>query len=478
MKKLLPLIFPALLLTTSCVDTLDSYNVNPKAASVVPGPTLVSNAERNLFRTVTSSSVNLNPYRLWVQYWGETTYYDESRYDYITRSINRFFWDGLYRDVLRDLEEGKRLITADASLDTKVQANQLAQIEVLQVYTWYILVNTYGNIPYTESLNFTNSQPKYDDAATIYTDIAARLDKAIAQLTDGGSLDDADLIYGGDVTEWKKFANSLKLRMALTLADVDAAKAQTMATEAAPNVFASDDDDATLDFLSAPPNTNPLWEDLVQSGRKDFVGTSFFIGKLKTLNDPRLTSFFKPVSGTTDTYTGGKAGESNSVTLFSPPGAKLEDPSLPGVLLSYSEVEFLLAEAAARGFGVTGTAASHYEAGIKASLTKWGSSDADVTTYLAQPTVAYANAASGATYKEKIGNQKWIALYLQPVESYKEVRRLDAPTIVDPAQALSAFPLRYTYPATEQNINTANYNEAATAIGGDKVTTKLFWDKF
>ena len=144
--------------------------------------------------------------------------------------------------------------------------------------------------------------------------------------------------------------------------------------------------------------------------------------------------------------------------------------------MGYDEVEFFLAEAVARGYNVGGTADTHYNNAITASILWWGGSAVQAAAYLAQPSVAYATAAGN--YKQKIGTQKYLALYTRGWDEWIEVRRLDYPVLVAPSSALTAFPVRYTYPVNEQNLNTTNYNAAATAIGGDKVITKLFWDKF
>ena len=479
MKKTLILCSAALLLSaTSCVDSLKDYNVDPKSATTVAGATLVSGAERRLVRELTSTNVNQNPFRLYVQYWTETTYLDESNYDFETRTINRNFWSEMYIGVLANLKEANRVIAADNLLDAKVKANQQACSEILAVYAWSTLVNTFGNVPYSEALDFTKPSPKYDDGATIYADLFKRLDAALASLDPDSKsigLGSADLIYGGSNDKWFKFGNSLKLRLALTIADVDAAKAKTLAEQTMGKVFSSNADNAALAFTAANPNTNPLFEDLVQSNRNDFVGASFLIDQLNAVNDPRLPYFFKVKPGST-VYAGGTAGSTSPYGNFSAPGKALEDPTLPGVLQTYSEVEFLLAEAAARGFAVGGTEASHYDAAVTASILSFGGSAASAAAYLAQPKVAYATATGD--YRQKIGTQKYYSLYDNPVEAYKEVRRLDWPKIIAPAAAVSAFPLRFTYPTTEKNLNTANNAAAAAAMGGDVVTTKVFWDKF
>lgn len=482
MKKSLILGIPALLLATSCVDSLQDYNVNPKVASAVPGVTLISTAERQLARSLASTNVNSSISRLLVQYWTETTYNDESRYNLANRNIPENFWTPLYQTVLGNLNEATRIITADPTLDAKVKANQLACADILAVHAWSTLVDTYGNIPYTQALSVTNTQAAYDDAAGIYTDLLKRLDADIAAITTtSAGLGTADLVYAGNMTRWLRYANSLKLRLAMTTVDVDAARAKTVAEQAASKVFQSAADNAQLAFTSASPNQNPLYEDLVSSGRQDFVGANTFVDQLNAKNDPRVSIYFQPVAATA-TYVGAVYGPPADVNSASEPGTVLRSPTLPGMLCSYTEIQFLLAEAAARGYAAGGTAATYYTSAVTASITYWeglaGKTTAatDAATYLAQPSVAYATA--GTNYKQVIGVQKWIALYNQPTQAWTEWRRLDYPQLVKPAVALTDIPLRFTYPTSEQNLNGTNYAAASTAIGGDKVTTKIFWDKF
>jgi hypothetical protein len=484
------------LLTTSCVGSLeDNYNVDPKSPTTALASGLIANAERTLARTVVSANVNLNPLRFYVQYWAATDYPTESRYDLNTRSIPGAFWSALYRDCLRDLREAKAIIPNDLSVAAASKGNATAVAEVLEIYTWATLVETFGNVPYTESLNFTNSRPVYDDQAKIYADLISRLDVVIGQFNPDANTGlltgtaSADLINNNNTALWIKFANALKLRMAMTLADVDNAKAKTMAEATVGKLPASNADVIDLAFNGTFPNTNPLYEDLVRSDRTDFVGTSFFINQLKGTSgpatgatDPRLNDYFDAATNPTpanNLYNGGVYGSGNDKEIFSLPGAKLRAQTLPGVLISYAQVEFWLAEAAARGYAVGGTTESHYNAAVTASILEWGGTAAEATAYLAQPGVAYTTAGgAGATYKQKIGYQEWVALYNQPVDAWREWRRLDYPALTAPASALSVIPLRFVYPVVEQNINGANYSQAAAAIGGDVVATKLFWDRF
>ena len=139
-------------------------------------------------------------------------------------------------------------------------------------------------------------------------------------------------------------------------------------------------------------------------------------------------------------------------------------------------MEFYRAEAIERGYAVGGTAKGHYDDAISASILYWGGTQTDASDYLGRPKVDYATAPGN--YKQKIGTQKWIALYNRSVEGWTEVRRLDYPVLPAPAAANSGFPTRFTYPGNEQTLNPTNYKAAAAKIGGDAVTTKIFWDKF
>ena len=475
MKKIFVIIMSLVLVAAGCRKNITDLNIDPKNPSTAPSYAFFTNGQRTLVNTLTSSNVNLNIFRLIVQYWQETTYTDESNYDLGTRSINDGVWNALYRDVLRDLREASNLIPADLN-DENVEKNQLAISEIMQIVTWYYLVTTYGDIPYTEALDINKPFPKYDDAKTIYNDLLSRLDAAIGNLnTSAESFGSADIIYHGDVAAWKKFANSFKVKMGMTIADDDNAKAKSVVESAvAAGVFTSNADNAEFQYLSAPPNTNPIWVDLVQSGRKDFIASEAIIETMKTFEDPRLDNYFtEDASGD---YSGTVAGAGGNYATFSKPANAIIAPDFPALLLDYAEIEFFLAEARERGYNVGGTAQQHYNNAITASILYWGGTSAQATAYLAQPSVNYTSAAG--SYKEKIGVQKWIALYNRGWDAWIEWRRLDYPHLDPAVDAQSEIPLRYPYPVNEQNVNRLNYEAAAAAIGGDVVETKLWWDKF
>jgi hypothetical protein len=486
MKKIFIILLTAATFS-SCSNDLENLNINVKDPSNVPGEALFTSAQKSLVDQMTNTNVNNNIFRLINQYFTETVYTDESNYDLVTRTIPEQHWQFLYKDVLKDLDQSAKNINAtpvgltENPLDKQ---NKLAIIEVLNVYTYAILVETFGNVPYSQALNLNYKTPKYDDGLTIYKDLISRLNTAIGKLNTGGkSFGDNDRIYGGDVTKWIKFANTLKLRMGITISDIPAesALAQATVSSAAPFVFTSNLDNADLKYLTATPNTNPLYIDLVASGRDDFVPTNTLIDKMNALNDPRRAKYFDNNMDDPSTpeieYIGGENGASNSYAQKTHITPTIKAPDFPGTILDYAETEFLLAEAAERSlYGTPSDAEGHYNAAIIASILDWGGTAADATTYLANPAVAYTTAAG--SWKQKIGTQSWIALYNNSFEGYSSYRRLDFPVLVKPADAVSDIPMRYTYPIIEQSLNKSSYTQASAAIGGDKVETKLFWDKF
>lgn len=478
MKKYI--IIVSLFSVAACTKDISRFNEQTKSPGIVPASTLFSNAVKGVTDGLTSTNVGINVFRLVVQHWATTTYQDEPNYDFSTRNIPQGWWARMYRDVLVDLKEAKRIIAADITLTDATKKNQTAIADIMQVYVYSILLNTFGNIPYTEALDFNILNPKYDDAKTVSDDLFTRINADIAALSITGVGFDAksDLVYGSlsdvaRINAWIKFGNALKMRMGMVIADVDAAKAKTAVEEADKNTFISASDNALFKYLAVTPGTNPIWVDLIQSNRQDFVAAATLINKLNSLGDPRLSLFFKP--NDVGAYVGGISGTNNTFSGFAKVSDNVTVTNYPALLLDYVETEFYRAEAIERGFAVTGTAEGHYNNAIRASIVYWGGTLLQSDTYLAKPEVAYTTAAG--SYKQKIGTQKWIAFNNRGYEAWLEYRRLDFPALVVPATAKSGFPNRFTYPANEQTLNKVNYTDAAAKVGGDKVETKLFWDK-
>lgn len=477
MKKYILALLPLVMLG-ACKKDFESLNTNPKLFPTVPAPTLFTQAERVLSNAVTTSSVNNNVFRLVEQQWQETTYNDESLYNFDTRNINRQMWNSLYRDVLNNLQLVKGIIPTDVSVPDAAKKNAIAVTDILQVYSFYYLVTTFGDCPYTQAFDPKNNFPKYDDAATIYKDLLKRLDADIAALT-GGSFGTADVIYKGDVTKWKKFANSLKLKMGMTIADYDAALAKTtVAAAVAGGVFAANADNATFVYLSATPNTNPVWVDIIQSGRFDYVANATIAGMLNSAKDVRAPRYFKALAANGDVL-GAPPGSKANYDSFSHVSDIVTATTAPGLLLDNAEVQFYLAEAVEKGF-ITGDAQKYFEDGVTASVTYWGASLPTVVGLTLHESyfVPQGLILTASNNKQLIATQKYLANYNRGWDAWIETRRLDLPVLYKPATgAFSDFPVRFKYPVDEANVNGTNYKAASAAIGGDVVTTKLFFDK-
>ena len=469
--KNLTIFILTLFILMSCGEKLSDLNKDIKNPEAVPAGALFANAMKELHDYMSDCNVNINNFRLWSQQWAQTTYDDESNYELVERNVNGRAWNALYATVIRDLSDAALFIQEDEILTDAAKRNQLAMIEVLQVFTYHVLVDTFGDIPYNQALG-DDVTPAYDEDATIYSDLITRLESAIANLSGDSGMGASDLVYGGDADMWKMFANSLKLRLAIRLTNVNSSQAQTMAESAAGGVFQSVADHFELQYQNAPPNNNQLWDDLVQSGRSDFIAASTLTDPMNDLSDPRLPFYYKdPVDGV---YQGGVYGTNNNYNAFSHPGVLQEDPTWPGILISYWEVQFLLADAASRGWSVGGTAEEFYNAGIEASILYWGATQAEADAYLANPDVAFATATG--TDLEKIALQKWIALYDQGFEAWCSYRLYNHPDLPPADRTGRDTPRRFTYPVTEYSLNEENVEAASSAIGGDDLQTKVFWD--
>lgn len=474
MKKIIILICISVLV--SCSKDLADLNVDKKNATSASEETFFTYGVKSLFDVLgdaaypANSSVSMA--QMWAQHVTRVTYTNIPQY-YFSGT-----WRDMYVDVLKNLKESARVASEIVPIGTEESVrkeNMLAIIEILQVQTYSILVETFGNIPYSEALDYNNVLPKYDDGQAVYVDILNRLNAAIGKLnTSGISFLTGDPVYNGNVARWKAYANSLKLKMGMRIADVDLTLGTKTVQEAAPAVFKSNADNARLVYENATPNTNPLWLNLVQGNRKDVVISEPFVDTLNLRNDPRRSVYFSQKNGK---YIGAIYGQVVLFDDYSNYGTMFRDPALPEILLDYATVEFLLAEAAERNMvGSLADAAAHYNKAIRASFNYYGL-DSSVDAYLANPLVNYATASG--TWKQKIGIQKWIALFKQGAEAWTEYRRLDYPVLYAPDGAfINTVPVRATYPISEQTLNGANYESASATIGGDFMTTKLFWDKF
>ncbi|KMQ67030.1 hypothetical protein ACM39_14645 [Chryseobacterium sp. FH2] len=456
----------------SCQSDLTSLNEDPKHPSVLPSENLLATALFQSSYYMDNPSVNFNNYRFFTQQWAETQYPQETQYDLITRNQPRNHFNRMYVYTLNNIRQAKTNLEKEANT-SDVKANKLATLEIEEIFVWENLVDTYGDVPYSEALKVDEIfSPKYDDAKTIYVDLIKRINDVITTVNSSSKgYNTGDLVYYGDMSKWVKFANSVKLRLAMNLADEDPALSKSTAESAIAAGVISSDLEAYKFKYDGNTFSNPVFDNLVASNRNDFVPSELVVNTMNSLSDPRMDAWFTKVGGI---YKGGVFGElNNPYTNYSQLNSFFRSSTASSNLLSYAEVAFLKAEAAARGYSVGDTASNLYNIAVTASMNENGVSAANTTSYLA------ANPYNVANWKQSIGVQAWIAMFNRGFASWNFTRRLDNPILVNPPKSnLSSVPYRMPYSDQEYVLNGANVKAAGDKMGGDKATTKLFWDKF
>lgn len=451
-------------------------NVDPKNPSEVPPATLFTNGMVYLFNQVDDVNVNRNTFRLVVQYWQQTTYFDESRYLFQDRKIPDNYMDRFYRWSIMDLEEAKKIYqSGEVGGDPDEINNMINIIEICQVYGWHCIVDAFGDMPYSEALGGAdNSAPVYDDAAEIYADIIDRLDVALGALNAGaGSFGAADVLYGGDVASWKKFGATLMLRLGMRLADVNSSLSTSTVNKAIQHgVYESQAESGIMHYAGVVPHVNAIYNHYTVDNRADYLPTNTIIDMMKEMEDPRLALYFTEYEGE---YIGAVAGldGAQSYPNFSHFQDVFFEPTFPAIINDYVEVLFLMSEAAQRGgYNTSMSAAEYYNMAVTESILYWGGTEDDASTYLA------AHGYDAGNWKMSIGTQKWIALYNRGIEGWTEWRRLDYPELNVPENmTYGDIPKRLPYPYDEIAQNGANYYAAVDKMGGtDDHRQRVFWD--
>ncbi|HEU4562886.1 MAG TPA: SusD/RagB family nutrient-binding outer membrane lipoprotein [Longimicrobium sp.] len=480
MKKNLRAVVPALALALAagaCEGDLTDLNVDPNNPPAVPATSLLPQAEASAVNRALGSNFNLTMAGLWSQSWAKIQYIDEDWYE-VRTTTNDTHWTEFYAGSLMDMQ---KIIEQGDSLGIP---DYVGIGTILQQWTFHIMTDTWGDIPYSEALQGSaNVRPKYDAQKDIYYGMLAKLTQASTTLQGANnSFKGVDEIYGGDPAAWQRFSNSLRLRLAMRMSNVDANKARNefLAALAAPGgVFTDNAHNAQLHYIGSVPSNNPIYSIFHEGGRYDQVISKTMVDSLKQLDDPRLAVYADPApNGCADggDYCGYQNGTETAEDFdaLSPIGSAFRNnPQAPSVMMDYAEVLFLRAEAAARGW--TGdNAATLYQSGIKASMKRHGVDSLAIETYLAQPEVAYTGLRS-------IYMQKWIALYGNGPEQYASWRRQtiggDHVPFLTPAPGaqVQKVPFRLTYPAQEQSVNAENWTAAVAANGGATLYDKPVW---
>lgn len=473
--KYIPIIFSAIIATafSSCKDELADINKNPNEAENALPDYLLTGAIKNTADAYWGTN-NINSSLLFVQHWSKIQYTDADRYIFSNTDLQDLWNTGYTKGIINF---NKLIELADAQQNT----NYRGVAKVLRSWTFLLITDAYGDIPYSQAIQIKQFvTPEYDTQKDVYFGLLDDLKSAQADLNPNGTAIAGDLIYGGQIDRWKKFANSLRLRIALRIADREPEKTKAVLAEIAAEggTYISSKNDIAQLLYDKSPNQNPISNTF--DTRNDHRISKTIVDKLRSLADPRLPIFAsKTLDATPETYVGVPNGlltsDANSLglTKTSKPGTYFLAPSAPAVIISYAEVLFDRAEIAARGFSSEDPAALYKQA-VEESLRQYGVTEGEITTYTNQSSVKY----NAGNYKKSIGDQKWIALFGQGLEAFAEWRRLDYPELA-PAVAGTLggkLPVRFIYPGREQSLNGANYKAAVARQGADILTTRLWFD--
>jgi len=457
----------------ACKKDLLDTNKNPNESETAQPDYLLANAIKSAADNYYSTTNAMDASLLFVQHWSKIQYTDQDRYIFTNGSFEAG-WKNFYTQSLADLNV---LIQLG---EQQNNPNYKAVALTLRSWVFSLLSDAYGSIPYTDALDIKKLTPKYDDQRTVYLELIEDLKTALAIYNPSGNGIAGDPLYKGNINSWRKFANALRFRLALRIADREPVLAKQIITEVLADpagLISSETETAQLTYVGSP-NQNPIAR--IFETRDDYRISKTIVDRLKALNDPRLSVYAnKTKDATPEVYVGLPNGlttgdaSTYGFTKTSKPGDFFTKAIAPAIILSYSESLFDRAEAAARGFSAE-NASVLYQQAIRVSLQYYGFDATAIQTYLAQPTVQY----DASNFRKSIGEQKWIALFGQGMEAYTEWRRLDYPQLQPAVAGVldGKIPLRFIYPGGEQALNKNSYTEAVAKQGADLLTTKLWFD--
>ncbi|GAB3498318.1 SusD/RagB family nutrient-binding outer membrane lipoprotein [Spirosoma knui] len=483
MKRIILLSIAALLTVGSCTKEFDTMNVDPNNPTAV-GPqyllpyALEASIDRYWGSNIRFERLNLDGAMLWMQYLTRNIYSNEGDNYGVSVALYNNNWKGFYNDGLVNFQ---RIITLSAAGGKYPNPNYEGIGLVMRTWVYSLLTDVYGAVPYGEAIKGTADAPiytpAYDTMDKVYAGMLADLKTANEKLSVTGPAVTGDILYGGDILKWKKFANSLRIRLANRQAAKKPAESKAILTEiladaATYPIFTSNADNATLKHTATRPSNNEWNEVMVFGSRTDWNVSKTLIDKLNGLGDARVTVYAQPNKD--GKYVGHANGLPDAIATTylgtsSMLGTYFMQPTTPSVLMTYAELNLTLAEAAFDG-DITGDAQGYFEKGIAASFDQYGLKVTD--DYL--KTVGKAS-------KEKIMEQKWLALFGQGIEAWTEYRRTGLPVLPakDPRSIFEndgVLPTRIKYPTSEYSLNDANVRKGVTLNGGDdSMKTKLWW---
>jgi len=440
------------LLLISCTDNFEKINTNPnnpEQAGGVGGGGYTIEEIASLY-----GEIEMKYPAAFVGHITKGTYTDVTNYYMAPVDV---IWSGIYTDILNNCnyvidgaeEEGNKNLQASAI--------------ILKNYALQLAVDIYGKVPCSEAGQASTGiiHPTYDEEKAVYYNMLNSLKEANALFDEskGSEIGTSDILYAGDIHKWKKFGNSLRLRMAIRISNVDEVKSKEEIALVLNNpdenpLFENNTDNAFLAY----PGTDWVepWTDQHNSVGDSYIAKPI-VDTLLQYADPRIVFYAEPIPS--GNYRGLETGTDADTDYSRVNDRFVNNPTGKVWLMKYAEVELIRAEAVQRGF-VTGNAGSAYEKAIIASCSEYGIADTAISAYLARPKVAWKNDL------KQVYIQKWIALFRQSWEAWAEMRRTDIPTLAPASH--SAYtghtrpPFRFPYPDSEKKLNTENIPSLVT----------------
>ncbi|MGV3505136.1 MAG: SusD/RagB family nutrient-binding outer membrane lipoprotein [Adhaeribacter sp.] len=482
-KYILAALFASTLGLSSCEDFLDINDDPNNPANSTPALTLPAGLGELGYILGNQFQFLGNYYaQHWTQAGAANQYCDLEQYQMTSSSYDTRVWAELYAGALNDFK-----YVADQG-NASNNPNYAAIGEIMQAYTFQVVTDAWGDVPFASALaSLDNLSPEYQSQEAIYAGIITMLDAAIAKIDEDAKTPGRDdLVFGGDMDLWRKFANTLKLRVYLRQAYVKPAVAEAgiKAMYASGAQFLETGETADVEFADQTQNRNPFFQSQVTfRGGVDVVASNTALSLLQQNADARLDKFYAAAEDGANKgqFTGIDQGvectparEGKQATNYSKPGPAVASPTTAVPLISAAESYFLQAEAVARNWtNGTGNAAALYAQGVRASFDYVGESDAEATALLQKPGVAYAGGSVEAQV-EQIITQKWLSFNgTQGFEAWTEYRRTGYPSFIEPSAAStlggSLLPKRILYPNSEATRN-QNYP------GLKEVSVAVWWD--
>lgn len=452
------------------IDDFGTINRNPNATTIPITSALLTNVLANIGSNVWGDAINTTA-GLYCQYMSETQYTDISRY--ATPTLN---WDGYYAGDMYDLQNIINTNTDEATKASAAQygsnANQIAIARILKAYYFMVLSDAFGDVPYSQALQGKATIP-YDKQENVYPAIITELKEAVAQF-DGGATVQGDVMYGGNTTKWKKFANSIRAIAALRMSKANATLGRTeFAAAIAAGVIDANADNASIPYVGGNYR-NPIYNYYVITQRFDYAVSKTVTDKLSSLNDPRIGKFGNTSQGFPYGYTRADALawqtlNPNFAFLFA---FTATPETMPLSLVSAGQVYLARAEAARLGW-TSEVVATMYANGITAEMNRWGITDATaIANYLLQ-----ANVALGVNNDQKIAEQRWLSHFPDGNQGWAEWRRTGFPALTPAPGSGKQIPRRIPYGPNEPLYNSANYTAAAALFSNNSQDAKVWWDK-